>query len=437
MKNSIVNIALACAMALGAAAPQLQAETLMIKGGRVHTLGEAGSLESADILLRDGRVVAVAPALDAAADRTIDAAGKVVTPGVIAPVSELGLTEIGAASATNDYAVTGESIGSAFDPVPAYNPKSTLIPFNRAGGVTRALVFPGISLWGDSVGDPQRVFAGRSFAIELNGDFDSVVATDLAQKAYLGEPGGKLAGGSRASAFAKVKSALREAAEYRDHREAIRRGDWRQLNHSLADLEALQPVVAGRQPLMVTANRASDILAAIDLAGEFNLRLIVQGAAEGWMVADQLAAAAVPVVIDAIDNLPISFSSLGARFDNAALLHRAGVKVAISGPGYAGTHNVYLSRQSAGNAVAYGLPYEAGLRAISANVADIFGIEGGVIEPGAVADIAIWSGDPLEVTSYPEQLLIGGEPQSLVNRSTRLRDRYLKPEQGHGNWYRF
>lgn len=442
MKTIVTNIAMGFALVLGAlllgaASPRLQAETLLIKGGQVHTLAEVGSLESADILLRDGRVAAVGPALDVSADRTIDASGKVVTPGVIAPVSELGLTEIGAASATNDYTVTGESIGSAFDPVAAFNPKSTLIPFNRAGGVTRALVFPGISLWGESVGDPQRVFAGRSFAIELDGDFDSVVATDLAQKAYLGEAGGQLAGGSRASAFAKVKGALREAAEYRDHRDAIRRGDWRELDHSIADLEALQPVVGGEQPLLVTANRASDILAAIDLAGQFNLKLIVQGAAEGWMVADQLAAAGVPVVIDAINNLPISFSSLGARFDNAAQLHKAGVEVAISAPGYAGTHNVYLSRQSAGNAVAYGLPYEAGLKAISTNVAGIFGIEGGVIEPGAVGDIVIWSGDPLEVTSYPEQLLIGGEPQSLVTRSTRLRDRYLKPEQGHENWYKF
>lgn len=428
---------MSCALLLGVAAPQLQAETLLITGGKVHTLGEAGSLETADILLRDGRVEAVGPSLDLSADRTIDASGKVVTPGVIAPVSELGLTEIGAASDTNDYAVTGESIGSAFDPMPAFNPKSTLIPFNRAGGVTRALVFPGISLWGEGAGDSQRVFAGRSFAIELNGEFDSVVATDLAQKAYLGEAGGQLAGGSRANAFAKVKNALREAAEYRDHRDAIRRGDWRALNHSVADLEALQPVIDGEQPLLVTVNRASDILAAIDLAEQVELELIIQGAAEGWMVADQLAAAGVPVVIDAIDNLPISFSSLGARFDNAALLHEAGVTLAISVPGYAGTHNTYLSRQSAGNAVAYGLPYEAGLKAISTNVAGIFGIEGGVIEPGAVGDIAIWNGDPLEVTSFPEQLLIGGEPQSLVTRSTRLRDRYLKPEQGHEHWYRF
>lgn len=426
-----------CVLLLGLAVPLAQAETLLIKGGKVHTLADAGSFEQADILVRDGRVEAVGPSLDASADRVIDAAGKVVTPGVIAPVSELGLTEIGAASATNDYAVTGESIGSAFDPLPAYNPKSTLIPFNRAGGVTRALVLPGIQLWGESAGNPQRVFAGRSFAIKLDGGFDSVVATDLGQRAYLGEAGGQLAGGSRASAYAKVKNALEEAREYRANRDAIRRGEWRELNHSVADLEALQPLLGGQQPLLVTVNRASDILQAIELAREFDLKLVVLGGAEGWMVADQLAESGVPVIVDAQNNLPISFESLGARLDNAALMAKAGVTVLISGPDYASTHNVYLSRQSAGNAVAYGLPYAEGLKSISANVAEVFGIEGGAIEPGAVADIVVWSGDPLEVTSYAEEVLIDGEPQSLVNRSTRLRDRYLKPQQGHDFGYKF
>ncbi|SHE74743.1 Imidazolonepropionase [Microbulbifer donghaiensis] len=425
-----------CALVLGLVTASAQAESILIKGGKLHTLSDAGSFDSADVLVVDGRVKEIGLSLNADADKVIDARGKVVTPGVIAPVSELGLVEIGAANATNDFAVTGDSIGSAFDPLPAYNPKSTLIPFNRAGGVTRALVFPGISLWGDSVGDPQRVFAGRSFAIKLNGDFDSVVATDIAQKAYLGEAGGQLAGGSRASAYAKIKNALEEAREYRDNKDSIRRGDWREMGHSIADLEALQLLISGKQPLLVTADRASDILWAIELAQEFNLQLVIFGAAEGWMVADQLAAARVPVVIDAINNLPLSFSSLGARLDNAALLAKAGVTVAIGGPEYASTHNVYLSRQSAGNAVASGLPYEDGLKSISANVAQIFDLEGGSLEPGAVADIVVWSGDPLEVTSYPEQVLIDGKPLSLVTRSTRLRDRYLKPEQGHEFGYK-
>ncbi|WP_237057045.1 amidohydrolase family protein [Microbulbifer sediminum] len=422
---------------LGLLAGPVHAETVLIKGGKVHTLSGIGTLAQGDVLVRDGKVQAVAPAINERADRVIDARGKVVTPGVIAPQSELGLTEISAASSTNDHAVSGESIGSGFDPRPAYNPKSTLIPYNRAHGVTRAVVFPSISTWGEDAGKLHRVFAGQGFAITLNGGFDSVVAEGLGQKAYLGEMGSQLAGGSRANAYARIENALGEAREYLNNREAIRRGNWRELSHSLADLEALQPVIQGQQPLIVTANRASDILQALELAREYELRLIIQGAAEGWMVADELAAAQVPVVIDAVNNLPISFESLGARSDNAARLQSAGVTVAIGGPGYGSTHLVHLARQSAGNAVVHGMPYEEALKAITANVARIFGLEGGVLQPGVIADIVVWNGDPLEVTSYPEQVLIGGQPQSLVNRSTRLRDRYLKPEQGHEMGYRF
>ncbi|USD23064.1 amidohydrolase family protein [Microbulbifer variabilis] len=429
-------IAVFYALALGVLTAGAQAQSILIKGGKVHTLADMGTLESADVLVVDGKVEQVAPSLNIPADRVIDAKGKVVTPGVIAPISELGLVEISAASGTNDHAVTGESIGSAFNPVPAYNPKSTLIPFNRAGGVTSAVVFPAISTWDSAAVEAQRVFAGRGFAIKLNGEFDSVEAEDVAQKAYLGEAGAQLAGGSRANAYAKIENALNEAKEYRDNRAAIRLGEWRELNYSLADLEALQPVINGTEPLLITANRASDILAAIELAKTYSVKLVLLGAAEGWMVAEQLAQAQVPVVIDAINNLPISFSSLGARLDNAALLTKAGVKVAISGPDYASTHNVYLSRQSAGNAVAHGLSYEEALKSISTNVADIFSLSGGTLEKGADADIVVWSGDPLEVTSYPEQVLIEGEPQSLVTRSTRLRDRHLKPSKGHEFGYR-
>ncbi|MCO1333332.1 amidohydrolase family protein [Microbulbifer sp. OS29] len=429
-------IAVYCTLALGLMAAAGQANTVLIKGGKVHTLAGQGSLDSADVLIVDGKVQQVAASLDVSADQVINAQGKVVTPGVIAPISELGLVEISAASATNDHMVTGDSIGSAFNPVPAYNPKSTLIPFNRAGGVTSAVVFPGISTWDSGAVEAQRVFAGRSFAIKLSGKFDSFEAKDVAQKAYLGEPGSQLAGGSRANAYAKVENALREAQEYRDNRAAIRRGQWRDMDYRLADLEALQSVIKGQEPLMVTADRASDILSVIELGKAFRVKLVILGAAEGWMVADTLAQARVPVVIDAINNVPGSFSSLGARLDNAALLTKAGVKVAISGPGYASTHNVYLSRQSAGNAVANGLPYEEALKSISSNVAEIFSLSGGTLEPGAVADIVVWSGDPLEVTSYPEQVLIDGERQSLTTRSTRLRDRHLKPTKGHDFGYK-
>ncbi|WP_233998959.1 amidohydrolase family protein [Microbulbifer pacificus] len=423
--RGIARMALALLSGLALSA---QAQTVLIKDAKIVTLTDQGTLESADLLVRNGRIEQIADRLgDLSADLIIDGRGKVVTPGLIAPSSELGLTEISAAASTNDGAVQDTSIGAGFDPSVAYNPRSTLIPFNRAGGLTQAVVVPG---------SEEKIFAGQGFAIRLTGDFDSIIGTGLVQKVYFGEYGAQLAGGSRARAYEQIESALEDAVEYAGNREAIRKGEWRDLDFSIADLEALQPLIRGEQPLLISANRASDILQVLALGKKYNLKLIVQGAAEGWMVADQLAAARVPVVIDALGNSPDAFEKLGARLDNAALMQKAGVIVAISGPGYAGSHNSYLSRQGAGNAVAYGLPYEEGVKAISANVATIFGLEGGVLAPGSRADLVLWSGDPLEVTSFAELVLIDGKPQSLVNRSTRLRDRYLHPQAGTGHGYK-
>lgn len=410
------------------AAPLATAQTLLIKDAKVITLGDQGTLQMGDLLVKDGRIEQVAEDLgNLNADLVIDGRGKVVTPGIIAPSSELGLTEIGAAASTNDSAIEDASIGAGFNPSVAFNPHSTLIPFNRAGGVTRAVVVPS---------SQEKIFAGQGFAIKLTGEFDSVTNDALVQKVYFGEYGAELAGGSRARAYAQIEGALAQAKEYADNRDAIRRGEWRELDYSIDDLESLQPLLMGEQSLLITANRASDILQLLALAEQYKLKLIVEGAAEGWMVAEQLSAARVPVIVDAMGNSPDAFEKLGARMDNAALLQKAGVTVVISGPGYAGSHNSYLSRQGAGNAVAYGLPFEEGIRAITANAASVFGLEGGVLAPGGVADLVLWSGDPLEVTSYAELVVIDGKPQSLVNRSTRLRDRYLHPQSGTGHGYK-
>ena len=423
--KSALQTSLVCLLAFAAS---VQSQSILIKDARIVTLGEQGTLEHGDLLVRDGQIEQIAEDLgDANAELIIDGRGKVVTPGLIAPSSELGLTEIGAAASTNDGAIAAQSIGAGFDPVVAFNPHSTLIPFNRAGGLTRAVVLPA---------SEDSIFAGQGFAIKLSGDFDSVTHKNLVQKVYFGEYGAQLAGGSRAMAYAQLESALEQAKEYSDNRDQVRRGEWRELDFTVDDLESLQPLLRGEQPLMISANRASDILQVVELAKKFQLKVIVVGAAEGWMVADQLAQARVPVVVDVLGNMPDAFEKLGARMDNAALLQKAGVTVAISGPGYAGSHNSYLSRQAAGNAVAFGLPFEDGVRAISANVASIFGLEGGVLAPGSAAELVLWSGDPLEVTSFAELVLIDGKPQSLVNRSTRLRDRYLHPKAGTGHGYK-
>jgi imidazolonepropionase-like amidohydrolase len=153
---------------------------------------------------------------------------------------------------------------------------------------------------------------------------------------------------------------------------------------------------------------------------------VIAGATEGWRVARELAQAGVPVLLDPLQNLPGSFDTIGARLDNAALLHRAGVRIAFT-QSEAGSHNARTIRQAAGNAVAHGLPWDAALAALTANPAEIFGIaaERGRIAVGQVADIVLWSGDPLEVTTVAEDVIIAGRAIEMRSRQTELRERYL------------
>ena len=195
------------------------------------------------------------------------------------------------------------------------------------------------------------------------------------------------------------------------------------VTYSARDLIALKKVLNRQIPLVIKANRASDILALIDLSKRKNINLVIQGAAEGWRVSEQLSKAKIPVILQPIDNIPHSFNELGARLDNAYLLHDAGVKILI---GSHETHNAYLSRQGAGIAVSYGLPWEEALKGLSKNIADVFNLDKrGSIQPGYIADIVVWDGDPLEVTSFVEEVYLSGKKVPVKNRSMKLKDRYL------------
>jgi imidazolonepropionase-like amidohydrolase len=194
------------------------------------------------------------------------------------------------------------------------------------------------------------------------------------------------------------------------------------------DAEALAPVLAGTMPLVIAADRESDIRQAVDLAKDTHVRVVILGGAEAWRAAEALAAAHVPVILDPEVDLPQTFDSLGARYDNAALLARAGVTIAfaVSGNGIYRSYNPGSSeREGAGLAVANGLPRDEALRAITLAPAQIWGLpHTGQLTPGADADLVIWDGDPLEPASNPVLVMVAGRPVSLATRQTRLRDRY-------------
>ncbi len=418
--NACKTLALgACAVAALAAG----AEQYAIVGATVHPLDGQGTLNGATVLIRGGRIEAVGVDVEVPAGaEVIEAIGKVVTPGIYDPLSSLGAREISLVEGTVDNVAAGR-YGAGFDIADALNPRSTVIDVNRIDGVTRALVVPG---WHEE----GHVIGGQAAAIRLAHSDHFLVERGSVVVAWLGEAGAALAGGSRAGALATLREALQDADDYNRNREDYESGNRRGYSVERPDLEALLPVVYGRTPLLVYADRASDVAGALALKDEFDLKLIVAGGAEAWLLADEVAAADVAVILQPLQNLPASFASLNATLANAARLHEAGVRIAFSA---VDNHNPRNLTQAAGNAVANGLPWEAALRAITVNPAAILGHDDEccTLEAGKEADLVVWSGDPLELGTFADQVFVRGERIEMKGRQTLLRDRYLDLD---GDW---
>ena len=402
------------ALAMLAALPA-QAETVAIVNARAWTMTAATPIENATIVALDGKIVSVAAAgAVPAGARVIDAAGRIVTPGLVNAATQLGLSEVSGARETNDQSVASGALGAAFDIQYALNANSTLVAQARADGVTEAMVFPG--------GSASAPFQGRGALVHLKPDGDILDRAQAALFVRVGSGTSDKAGGSRAAQWQLIRNALDEAR-------APQGIDPRERLLGRLDRASLAPVLDRRIPLVIAAERESDIRQAIALADDYGIRIVILGGAEAWRARTDLAAKRIPVVLDPMLNLPYSFDQIGARLDNAALLSEAGVKIAFTVPG-AGIHLSYNAgsalREGAGIAAANGLPYAAALRAITRSGAEIWGADDrqGNIAPGKAADLVIWDGDPLEPSSGPAVVLIGGREAADTSRQSALRDRY-------------
>ena len=453
----------AMALLLGVAAP-LQAQTFAVTGGTLALGDGSGPIPGGTVVVRDGRIVAAGVNVRVPAGaQVIDARGKWVTPGIVAGFSRLGLAEVDltlheeeGAGGSSDTAGSADDTTSegpfsaAIDVVPAINPRSQPIAVNRADGVTRAIVAPAAG---------KSIFAGQGAVIDTGADMDPVTAPRKFQFVELGQTGAKNAGGSRASAFALFRNALREAGQLRRYAPSVQGGRGeppdererpvvRDPNESRLyearrnedvlltrfDAAALVPVLQGRQYLFVHVERARDILNVLDLTREFpGLKIVLVGTSEGWMVADRIARSGVPVIASAVNDLPASFEEIAATQSNVGRMRAAGVKVSIGMIDDNDTRNLFMERQYAGNLVglqkipgATGVSWGEALAMITSRPAEAIGMgqEIGSLAPGRRADLVIWSGDPLEGASAAEQVFIDGIRQPLETHQTRLRDRY-------------
>ena len=440
MSKIASNLLISLAALAAAIATPVLAETVAITNARILTAGPAGEIAQGIIVLQGGKIASVGPGASAPAGaRIIDAKGAIVTPGFVAANTLLGAVEV--RSLGDDLTVNNPDIGAAFDVQYGLDPQSTLIPVARLGGITRAIVMPlsaggggtdfhaddGEELYTAGGGGGSKstaLFAGQAAVIHLGEGANILVKPEVGMVVPFGDGGANVAGGARGAEVVALKAAFRDVRDYMRNKAAYDRAGVRDMGLSKADLEALIPVVEGRMPIIASVHKASDIRSVLQFAREERVKVILDGAEEGWMTAGEIAAAGVPVIVNPLSDRPESFQVLGATMENAARLQAAGVTLAIEGQG--GAHRVRELRYNVGNAIANGMPYQAALAAVTINPARMFGVSDkiGSLEPGKDADLVIWTGDPFEPLSQPTAIFIRGESQPMTSRQLELRDRY-------------
>ena len=393
------------------------AQPIAIVGAKVH-VKPGQTIDNATVVIDKGKVTAVGANVKAPAGaKTIDGTGKVVTAGLVDAISGVGLVGIDLEPAAVDGrfgatdSIHQDPVHAAYQARDGFDPRDVGVPVARGGGVTAVVATPAGGL-----------VSGQSAAFALDGSTEPVRAP-VAMNVSLGPNGAT--GGSRGKAIQLLRELLDDARAFGRDKAAYERNAKRDMIADRLDLEALQAVLRREIPLVVDVQAESDIRAALRVAKEFNVRITILGGAEAWRVAKDLAAAKVAVIIDPTSNLPSYLEATEVHDDAATVLDKAGVQVAISTLG--GSWSARTLRQLAGNAVGHGLAWDKALAAITTVPAALFGLTGrGTLDKGAVGDVVVWSGDPLETTTVAETVIIGGVVQSLESHQTRLFQRYRR-----------
>jgi imidazolonepropionase-like amidohydrolase len=427
-----------------AAAPN---ETIALKGGKLLTITH-GVIENGVVVMQNGRITAIGGAGTAipSSAKVIDVTGMTVYPGLIDSETHLGLTEISADRMTNDELEASDEIMPHMHVYDAFHAETALIPVTRINGVTNAIVAPGggdtlpgqdsfIQLAGASATEMLTV---RDIAMPLNftgaqrrnQSFESAkypftrmgMATQLRQafidaqdydQKLIAYDKKKSAGGDEKDKDAKDKDGKEKE-----------KGPGTPPKRDLK-LEALLPYLHGKKPVVLAVEQPNDLLTALDLANEFHLKVILNHVTHSASLLDKIAATGLPVIVGPIYEQPKDDERYDAVFSMPAQLAKRGVKIAFASYD---AHNSRNLPYAAGYAVAFGLPPEEALKALTINPAQIWGVDKdlGSLEVGKMANIAVANGDPLDVKTDVKHVFIQGQEIPLVNKQTELRDQYWK-----------
>src|SRR5438270_427571 len=423
--NLITRVTIALSFAL--AANGASGQTIAISGGKVYPVS-GPAIENGTVIITNGKITAVGANVPVPAGaQRIDATGKIVTPGFVNSSTQLGVQEVALVNDTRDMSARGkDNIAAAFTVWEGLNPNSVMMAPARKEGVTSFVVIPTGGL-----------IAGQAALVDVvpGTTTDMIIRAPVAMVAEVGDP--QSAGlNSRGELIVKLREVLEDTRYFQSHRDAFDRAQTRPFAASRLDLQALIPVIEGRLSLLVTVDREADIDAAMRLARDYNVKLMIRSGAEAWMMADKLAAAHIPVLTGAENNIPAGFAALGQRQENAGLLRKAGVQVALIGNAGGGDEeafNVRNLKQEAGNAVSYGMTWDDALRAVTLAPAEFFGAADrlGSLRPGREGNVVVWSGDPFEFTTRAEHVFVRGHEYNEKTRQDLLIERYRNMPGSH------
>ncbi len=442
-------LAVAPALLSGPLSVQQGAKKIIaITGGRLLTVSH-GTIEHGVLVMADGKIAAVGEVGKVTIPKgaeIVDARAMTVYPGLIDPETNFGLTEIESDQNSNDLAEPSDEIMPHMHVADAFHAETELIPVARLNGITNAVVAPASAdtIAGQDIfiqlagADRDQMILGRDVALAMNFGAD--------QRRRGGRGGKTEFPSTRMGLITQLRQTFFDVQDYVARRDAAaaKKDDKADSGDSKKDdkggdkpfkrdlkLEALIPYLKGERPVVVGVYEGYDVETIMALAQEFHLKVVLNHVTHSQEVLDKIAAWKVPVIVGSIYDFPRANERFDAVYTLPAELAKRGVKIAISSADAGGPVSSHSSRNlpyAAGFAVAYGLPYDEALKAITLNVAEMFGFGDslGSLDVGKTANVVVANGDPLDVRTDVKQVYIAGVAVPMVSRQTKLRDEYSK-----------